>query len=87
MLVRLKAVGLAQDHSCDFPITQGELGDATGLSNVHVNRSLMALRNEGLIIQRGGTLQVLDWEELQSAGDFDPAYLHLQGQPGAGAVS
>ena len=27
-VVRLRAVGLAEDHSCDLPMTQGELADA-----------------------------------------------------------
>src|SRR3954466_12649575 len=36
-LVRTKAVGLAQDHTCELAVTQQELGDATGNSAVHVN--------------------------------------------------
>jgi hypothetical protein len=43
---------------------------------VHVNRVLQELRGENLISLRGGALKVLDWGGLQSAGEFDPAYLH-----------
>jgi CRP-like cAMP-binding protein len=78
LTLRLKAVGLAQDHSCEIPITQAEFADAAGLSNVHVNRVLQALRADSLIILKGNTLQVLDWDGLKHAGDFDPTYLHLQ---------
>ena len=78
MMLRMKAVGLAEDHSCELPITQAELGDALGLSTVHVNRTLQELRAAGLITRKGSTLTVLDWEELKRAGDFDPAYLHLE---------
>jgi len=78
LMVRLQAVGLAQDQTCEIPITQGEFADATGLSNVHVNRVLQALRTDGLIILKGNTLQVLDWDQLKQAGDFDPTYLHLE---------
>jgi len=78
MVVRLEAVGLAEDHSCEFPITQNEIGDALGLSLVHVNRTLQEIREAGLIVLRSRRLEVLDWEGLQGAGDFDPTYLHLK---------
>src|SRR5215217_3683608 len=78
LTVRLQAVGLTQDHTCKIPITQSEFADATGLSNVHVNRVLQELRADGLILLKGDTLQVLDWDQLKQAGDFDATYLHLQ---------
>ncbi len=78
MLVRLKAVSLAEDHSCDLPITQAEYGDALGLSTVHVNRVFQALRADGLIETRGTQVNIPDWERLRQAGEFDPAYLHLE---------
>src|SRR5829696_391432 len=40
VLVRMRAVGLANGHACELPITQAELGDGLGLSTVHINRSL-----------------------------------------------
>src|SRR5215203_3975018 len=47
--VRLRAVGLINGQAFEMPITQAELGDATGLSTVHVNRTLQDLRGHGLI--------------------------------------
>jgi CRP-like cAMP-binding protein len=78
MVVRMRAVGLAEGYSCEFPITQNEIGDALGLSLVHVNRTLQDIREAGLIVLKNGQLQVLDWEGLKAAGDFDPTYLHLK---------
>jgi CRP-like cAMP-binding protein len=75
-IVRMRAVGLVQDHTCDLPMTQGELADAMGVSTVHVNRVLQELRGDGLITLKGSRLEVLDWEQLKQAGDFDPTYLH-----------
>ena len=49
LLVRLQAVGLASENSYELPITQIDLADTTGLSNVHVNRSLQALRRQKLL--------------------------------------
>jgi CRP-like cAMP-binding protein len=77
LMVRMTAMGLASDHQCELPITQAEIGDALGLSTVHVNRSLQELRGDGLIELRGGSLKVLTWPGLKKAGEFDTTYLHL----------
>lgn len=77
LFVRLRAVGLVKDMSCDLPITQTEFADAMGFSNVHVNRTLQGLRSRGLIKLSGNRLEVLDWQRLAEEGDFDPVYLHL----------
>ena len=83
LLVRLRAVGLAEDHVCDLPITQGEFADAIGVSNVHVNRVLQQLRADGLIETRGTQVKVPDWDKLKQAGEFDPTYLHLESDQAA----
>ncbi len=80
LLVRSRAMGLTTDRSYELPITQAELGDALGLSTVHVNRVLQELRSEKLIVLRSGLLSIPDWESLKEAGEFDPAYLHLKRQ-------
>ena len=77
--LKLKAVGLTSGNSFDFPITQSELGDATGLSTVHVNRSVQKLRSEGLIILQKGRCTIENWESLKELALFDPTYLHLTG--------
>lgn len=55
-------------------MTQQHLADATGLTPVHVNRSLKALAAEGASF-RGGTVRIDDWDWLQDRGDFEPGYL------------
>ncbi len=76
-LMRMRAAGLAEDHSCRFPVTQVELAEATGMSAVHVNRSLQDLRARGLISLKGEQLAALDWPALKALAEFDPTYLHL----------
>lgn len=44
MAARYRAVGLTNGQAFEFPITQTELGDAVGLTPVHVNRVLQDLR-------------------------------------------
>jgi CRP-like cAMP-binding protein len=78
LLVRLRAVGLAEDHACDLPITQSEFADAMGITTVHVNRVLQQMRADGLIETKGTQVKIPDWDRLKQAGEFDPAYLHLE---------
>jgi CRP-like cAMP-binding protein len=78
VMARMRAVGLTQDRTCELPLTQADLGDAAGLSSVHANRTLQALRSKGLIQLKAGSLTILDWEALKAAGLFDEGYLHLR---------
>ena len=77
VFLKLNAVGLTNGNSFDFPITQAEIGDATGLSTVHVNRSIMELRKNGLIILEKNRCTIPDLSRLEEAAMFDPTYLHL----------
>lgn len=77
MFLRLRTVGLVDGDSCDFPITQADIGDATGLTSVHVNRTLQELRGEGLIALHGRRLKMLDFPRLRDAAMFNDNYLHL----------
>jgi len=77
MLVRYRMVGLAGDDSFDFPITQTDLADATGLTPVHANRTLRKLRADGLIEKNGRVIKVIDPEGLKKVAQFNGEYLHL----------
>ena len=77
LYLRLRTVGLASHGRCDFPLTQNDLGDATGLTPVHVNRTLQELRRDGLIELERRHLHILDIERLKSVSMFNPNYLHL----------
>jgi CRP-like cAMP-binding protein len=76
LYLRLKAVGLTDGYSFEAPITQSEIGEATGLSTVHVNRSIQRLRSEGLITLDKARCTIRDWDGLAQTGTFDPTYLH-----------
>ena len=79
MMLRMKHVGLADGDECELPLTQTDLSEATGMSVVHVNRTLQELRKSGLLSFARGVLKIHDWDALVEAGDFDPTYLHLGG--------
>jgi len=73
---RMKAVGLAQKDMLEFPVRQAEIADALGLSTVHVNRTMKSLSRDRLISYRNQSITILNWQALQTVGQFDPAYLH-----------
>jgi CRP-like cAMP-binding protein len=76
MFLRLESVGLTDGFSCDFPPTQHEIAEATGLTDVHVNRTIQELRRAGLIVLERQRLAILDMLALQSLALFNPEYLH-----------
>jgi CRP-like cAMP-binding protein len=78
---RLNVVGLADNDSYDFPLTQQELGECLGLTAVHVNRTLQEMRRRELIELENRRVRIRDLPRLKSAGDFDPYYLYLEKRP------
>jgi len=78
MHARMKMVGLVEDGRLALPLTQDQLADTTGLTPVHVNRTLQRLRNENLIEIGKGMLTILDVNALRTAAGFNGDYLHIQ---------
>lgn len=77
--VRLNAVGLAEiGRQIEMRVTQSTWADATGLSVVHVNRTLQILRSRGLITIDASGFKIGDWLGLQDVAGFDPSYLHIK---------
>lgn len=82
LCVRLSVVKLVDDtETFALPLTQAELADTTGMTAVHVNRSLQRLRQDGLIVTRDGRLTILDFDRLAKISGFNATYLHTDGPP------
>jgi CRP-like cAMP-binding protein len=77
LYLRLRSVGLTQGNSCDFPLTQTDIADATGLTAVHVNRTLQELRGDRLIVLERKRLTIPELKRLMDVAMFNPNYLHL----------
>jgi CRP-like cAMP-binding protein len=77
--VACRVEGGGEEARCNFsfPATQTHLADMTGLTPVHVNRSLRTLRDAHVVDVRGRMVQVLDWKQLVDIGDFNSDYLRL----------
>lgn len=80
--VRMRSLGLADAKGFRLPLTQAAMGDALGISTVHVNRTLQQMRRDALIESHGKFHGISDWDGLKRMGDFDPHYLHLKREYG-----
>lgn len=78
MFVRFEIIGLTEERSYPFNLTQAELSECLGLTSVHVNRMLKQLREQQLATLKQGRVTILNWEALQKVAEFDPAYLYLE---------
>jgi CRP-like cAMP-binding protein len=74
---RLELAGLGGTSGYQLPMTQEQLADATGLTPVHVNRSLKVLEGDGLIVRDRRFVGIPDWERLRDVAGFSELYLHL----------
>jgi CRP-like cAMP-binding protein len=76
MAVRSEAV-TSNSFDYRFPATQENLAEATGMTPVHVNRTLQVLRAEGVMDLNAGVVHVRDWRRLVDVAEFDDGYLRV----------
>ena len=76
LYVRARNIGLTDGDSCGLPLTQTVIGDALGLTPIHVNRVLRQLRINGVMTLIGGNLAIADIDALVAIAGFDDGYLH-----------
>lgn len=83
LFVRARNIGLIEDGQFELPLTQAVLGDALGLTAVHVNRVLRKLRIAGVLELKSGTLTVADIAKLARVAGFDDGYLQRRNRRNA----
>jgi CRP-like cAMP-binding protein len=74
--MRARNVGLTDGERFELPLTQTVIGDALGLTPIHVNRVLRKLRLSGVMTLSGGALVIADIAKLAAVAGFDDTYLH-----------
>ena len=70
MLVRLRFLNKNITDTIPLKLTQEEIGDATGLTAVHVNRMLRQLEDEALIRRDSGRVTLLDEGRLGRSANY-----------------
>ena len=77
MLARLRVMHGAQLRALHMPLSQTEIGDVIGLTNVYVSKTLGRLETAGSIRRQGSTIEVLEERELVRLADFTDRYATL----------
>lgn len=77
MFYRFRVVGLTEDTTYNFPVSQAELGQALGFTSIHINRMLRDLRDQGLVTFRNKLVEIHDLDALEQLAEFNPGYLYL----------
>lgn len=77
MNAKLLAIGESDGQHFLLPMTQTDIGEVCGLTNVHVSRVLRQLRDMELCSVRAAQVTVHAPLRLAAAGLFSPDYLYL----------
>ena len=75
--VRLFLAGLSDGRKFALGLTQNDLAEICGLTNVHINRVMRALREQNLCTCQAGQVEIPDLQRLANRCEFDPAYLFI----------
>lgn len=75
---RLFSAGLSDGKRFALPLTQTDIAEICGLTNVHVNRVMRQLREEKICVFRSSLVEILDLERLIARAQFNPDYLYLE---------
>ena len=75
---RMRMLDKGISSSFVLGLTQEEIGDATGLTAVHVNRMLRQLEDEGMISREAGRVTFSDERGLERAANFVDRYAGLE---------
>ncbi|MEJ6783724.1 Crp/Fnr family transcriptional regulator [Aminobacter sp. Piv2-1] len=67
------AYGTQSGYDC--PLTQHDLADVLGLTQIHVNRTLRELRERDMVSFRSGSVEFLNRQKLVKLAGFDKGYL------------
>ncbi|TVV76324.1 Crp/Fnr family transcriptional regulator [Sphingomonas solaris] len=74
ILARLRVTSIGVVRSFDLPLTQTDIGDAVGLTKVHVNRVLGRLEEQGYIERNGRRVTIANEDRLVELTGFVDRY-------------
>lgn len=77
LYLRQEKIGAAVQGACSCPLTQTQVAEACGLTQVHTNRVIQDLRRRGLIELRTKRLVIPSLKEMMAVAQFDGSYLDM----------
>ena len=78
MGLRSEAARLGSRTDFELAMTQEQLADASGITAVHVNRTLQVLRKDAGLTFKRPRIHIEDWEKLAALAEFEPSFLRLR---------
>ncbi|WP_031298510.1 Crp/Fnr family transcriptional regulator [Sphingobium lactosutens] len=69
---RMRRAGFAYGQQCALPLTQADIADTTGLTAVHVNRTLQTMRASGVLEFHSKWLRIPDLGRLRDLAALGP---------------
>jgi len=81
MGLRFEQAGIGKRCDFELAITQAQLSDVLGVTPVHLNRTMQALRQEGLLETSGSRFRLPNRMRLSQVAQFDDSYLLLHRSP------
>jgi CRP-like cAMP-binding protein len=76
LMTRMSGLGLVEEESFFLPLSQQELGEALGISSVHVNRTLQQLRDLRMVRTIDRMVIIANLAQLKAFAEFDESYLN-----------
>ncbi|MCG6884829.1 MAG: Crp/Fnr family transcriptional regulator [Silicimonas sp.] len=77
LISRLEITGISNIEQLVIPMSQEEFSDILGISVVHMNKTLRALEQDGILSFRNSLLRVLDKKRLETEAGFNDGYIHF----------
>ena len=77
LIARLRITNHAMTDTIRLPLTQAEIGDYLGLTNVYISQTFIRMEGDGQILRGDGRLQILREDELRDMTDFKDRYAEL----------
>lgn len=75
LAIRSEIAGISNRDSFEMPLTLSEIGDVTGLTPVHVSRTLTLLRTMDVISKIDSKFRISHWSRLSKIALFNEDYL------------
>jgi len=77
LIGRLRVTNPDITNRINMPLTQTDMGDAIGVTNVTVSRTIKGMEQDGLLERAGKELILHDEAELQNICDYDVRHLEI----------
>ena len=78
IIARLRVTAGGVVDSFELPLTQADIGDAVGLTKVHVNRTIREMERQGLIERAGRRIRIIDEAAMIASVGFVDRYGEIQ---------